>query len=304
MMWDRFKRTLRRAGGGRSHDSSWTPSAGPTGRAAEQLRLANVLLRGCMNGRATGKLEDLNLAIFLYMDALRLLIEQILPTDRTMALPNPANFIWELPTRHRRQNFGRTIKAYESDLRVYTEQNCPAEWAWTMVGLANTYAKMPAGDRGENLLQAIEAYQAALRVYTEQAHPTHWAKTMHHLADAYRDLQMGDCSENLRRAIEGYRATLRVYTGECDLWQRLLIQRNLADIHFVEGDWAAALVYYEEGVKVAEQIYEGALSAPERRQLIEDTELMRERVVLCAAHISQQAKAPLEQKELPVVQPD
>ena len=198
--------------------------------------------------------EDLEDAIFLYEEAIRLTDEH--PLARARALAGKGAALRRMPGRGLDALvLART--AFEAALPTLSdlgddEERAEAEMTYGLVlqALAN-------GKRG-NLSDAIAAYQRALRFFGKEAHPREFAILHNNLATAYLSMRLAPEKEGLREAlaVQSFREALTVVTLIDDPGEYAMLQNNLGNAlqsmrssHPIEN-LARAVEAYDEALKV------------------------------------------------------
>ena len=235
----------------------WTPETAPLDYALAQVHLGSAY----SDLPARDRVANLERAIACYQEALRFWTPETAPLDYALTQTSLGNAYSQLPAGHYGENVARAIACCQEALRFLTLEAEPFHYAMTQASLGNAYRRLPTGDRANNLGQAIACYQRALRFWTPETAPFEYASAQTDMGNAYRDLPTGDHAANLGQAIACYQRALNIQTPEITPAECRRTYRNLAHLHFAQGEWQAAFDAYRAAIDAGERLYRAGLSA-------------------------------------------
>ena len=221
----------------------------PIDRALTQNNLG-IAYRNRIKG---DKAENLEIAISLYNEALRIRTFDAFPQNWAATQNNLANVYRERIMGDKADNLDKAIATYTEVLKVYTFDAFPKQWAATQNNLALAYSDRIIGEKAENLEKAIAAYQEALKVYTFDAFPQQWARIQNNLAIAYSNRIRGDKAENIKQAVMCYQNALQGYETAGDFLNAAEMGLTLGKIKVDRGEWYQGLAYLEKSLKIYRQ---------------------------------------------------
>ncbi|MBD2601263.1 DUF3110 domain-containing protein [Microcystis viridis] len=182
----------------------------PIDRALTQNNLG-IAYRNRIKG---DKAENLEIAISLYNEALRIRTFDAFPQNWAATQNNLANVYRERIMGDKADNLDKAIATYTEVLKVYTFDAFPKQWAEIQNNLALAYSDRIRGEKAENLERAIATYKEVLKVYTFDSFPEKWAYIQNLLGATYIERIKGNKVENLEQAIAACNEALKVYTIE------------------------------------------------------------------------------------------
>ena len=196
----------------------------PIDRALTQNNLG-IAYRNRIKG---DKAENLEIAISLYNEALRIRTFDAFPQNWAATQNNLANVYRERIMGDKADNLDKAIATYTEVLKVYTFDAFPKQWAATQNNLALAYSDRIIGEKAENLEKAIATYKEVLKVYTFDSFPEKWAYIQNLLGATYATRIKGNKVENLEQAIAYYQEALKVRTFDAFPEDWAMTQSNLA----------------------------------------------------------------------------
>jgi CHAT domain-containing protein len=196
----------------------------PIDRALTQNNLG-IAYRNRIKG---DKAENLEIAISLYNEALRIRTFDAFPQNWAATQNNLANVYRERIMGDKADNLDKAIATYTEVLKVYTFDAFPKQWAEIQNNLALAYSDRIRGEKAENLERAIATYKEVLKVYTFDSFPEKWAYIQNLLGATYIERIKGNKVENLEQAIAACNEALKVYTIETFPQDWAMTQNRLA----------------------------------------------------------------------------
>jgi CHAT domain-containing protein len=267
----------------------WTAENVPLDHATVQVALGNAYLFLLAGDRTT----NLKQAITHYQEALRFWTAENTPLDYALVQNNLGDVYLYLQAEDRAANLKQAITHYQEALRFWTAESMPLDYARAEFGVGLAYTDFLTGDRAANLRQAITHYQEALRFWTAESMPLDYATIQVGLGNAYRDLQAGDRAANLKQAIAHYQEALRFQTPEAAPLECRKTNRYLAELHFAQSEWHAALAAYRVAMDVGEQIYRTGLSAESKITEVAENALLYRQAAFAAVRGEEKREALL-----------
>ena len=234
----------------------WTAETAPFDYAMAQHSLGNAYQDLPTGDRAA----NLTRAIAYFQEALHFLTPETMPFEYARTQTSLGNAYSDLLTGDRGANLSQAIACYQQALRFWTAETAPFYYASTQINLGNAYSKRSTGGREANLSQAIVCYQQALRFWTVETAPFDYAMTQANLGLVYSQLPTGDYSATLALAIACFQEALRFSTLEIAPSECRRTNHYLADLHFAQGEWKAALDAYRAAMDAGERLYQADLS--------------------------------------------
>jgi len=266
-----------------------TPETVPLDYARTQSNLGHVYAKLPVGDKDA----NLKQAIARYQEALRFQTPETTPLGYAATQRNLGAAYSELTIGDHTANPKQAIACYQEALRFQTPEAAPLEYAGTQADLGLIYLFLPGEDREVNLSQAITCYQEALRFLTAETAPHSYAIIQNSLGVAYSNLTMGDHIANLKQAIACYQEALRFQTPETAPVGCRRANRNLANLHFAESNWEAALDAYRVAILVGEQLYRIGLSIESKAIEMEENAALYYHAAFAAVRCGETAEALL-----------
>ncbi len=267
----------------------FTPETAPDEYAAIQRQLGEAY--DSLPGE-----EARTQAIACYQEALRVVTPETAPEEYALIQIELGDAYRRLPGEEE-ANLAQALACFEEALRVVTPETAPRHYAMVQgslgrVYLDSAYPELPTEDRLGTVKQAIACFEEALRFLTPSTAPNDndyvWIQMA--LGDAYRLL--GE-EANLAQALACLEEALRFLTPEAvPSWHRA-INRKLADLHFAQEEWHAALAAYRVAMEAGERLYRAGLSLDSKAAEMAETAALYYHAAFAAVRCGETTEALL-----------
>lgn len=152
-------------------------------------------------------------------------------------------------------------------------------------------SQFPLGNRHNNLEIAITGYEILPTIFTQTNFSENWAMTQNNLGAAYRGRIRGDKAQSLETAVTAYEQALIVYTPESKPIECLQTSRNFGNLHFMQGNWQAAIEAYSIAIEAVEQSREWAISDENKQEVISNAITVYQNIIQACINQGQIDKA-------------
>jgi CHAT domain-containing protein/tetratricopeptide (TPR) repeat protein len=240
--------------------------------------------------------DNLGSAIKYYRCTLEIYTPETYPLEWAHVQTGLGNVYCQSELGQRAANLEYAIDCYRAALTVRTRDNDPHGWATVKNNLGNAYADRILENRAaktDSQEKAIACYREALQVRTRRATPARWAETMNNLGTIYSERLLGDPVENQRKAISYLSQALEVHSPRTFPNDSRRAARNLANLHFQQRDWDAALDVYHVAMDAGERLYRAGLSAESKAVEVAENVALYRHAAFATARLRQASEALL-----------